>query len=162
MSNATAVLRWIEQTWLSDALRQSDWAVMALEAVHLLGLALLGGWAVIVGLAALRSGGLRGIAVAKFVRELRPLALTGLALMVGSGSLIALSMPFKYYHNIAFRWKMTLLASALTVTFLLFAASGETWAGSSARSAVQRRVLALLSLLLWLGVGFSGRLIGFL
>jgi hypothetical protein len=157
MSNVTAALRWIELTRISGAIRQSDWAVMALEAVHLIGLALLGGSAVMVGLAALRRGGLRGITVAKFVNELRLLALAGLVLMVGSGGLIALSMPFKYYHNVAFQWKMLLLAGAVTVTLLLSRAS----AGNPANSAGQR-VLALLSLALWLGVGFSGRLIGFL
>jgi hypothetical protein len=50
MLTDTAVLTWIEQTALSRAVRQSDWAVMALEAIHLLGLALLGGSAVIVAL----------------------------------------------------------------------------------------------------------------
>ena len=157
MSNVTAVLRWIELTRISAAIRQSDWAVMALEAVHLLGLALLGGSAVIVGLAALRRGRFRGITVAKFVSGLQLPGLVGLVLMVGSGGLIALSMPFKYYHNAAFQWKMLLLVCAVTVTVLLSRVS----AGNPASSTGQR-VLALLSLLLWLGVGFSGRLIGFL
>jgi hypothetical protein len=151
MADVTAALRWIELTRLSGAIRQSGWAVMALEAVHLVGLALLGGAAVIVGLAALRRGGLSGITVAKFVTALRPIGLIGLVLMVGSGSLIALSMPFKYCHNVAFQWKMLLLVCSITVSVAL----------SRAPAAVQR-LLALLSLLLWLGVGISGRLIGFL
>jgi hypothetical protein len=136
------ILSWVEQTSLSTAIRQSDWGVMALEAVHLLGLALLGGAAVIV---ALRRA---DIPLQTFVRDLRPVALTGLALMVLSGTLIALSMPFKYYNNTAFQWKMVLLACSVVATCRL------------ARS--PSRVLALLSLILWLSVGVSGRLIGFL
>jgi hypothetical protein len=139
---AETVLRWIEQTSLSSVIRQSDWAVMALEAVHLLGLALLGGAAVI---ATLRHA---DIPLRTFVRELRPVALTGFALMALSGTLIALSMPFKYYNNAAFQWKMLLLVCAVISTLWL--------AGRPSR------VLALLSLILWLSVGFSGRLIGFL
>jgi hypothetical protein len=136
---ADTVLRWVEQTSLSSAIRQSDWAVMALAAVHLLGLALLGGAAVIV---ALRR------AEKTFVRELRPMALTGFALLLLSGTFITLSMPFKYYNNTAFQWKMILLVCAVFSTLRL--------------SRKPARVLALLCLILWLGVGSSGRLIGFL
>jgi hypothetical protein len=161
MSSAGEMLRWLEQTHLSAVIRRSGWAVMALEAAHLLGLALLGGAAVIVGLAALYRGGLRGIGVARFVTELRWLALGGLLLLVASGSLIALSMPFKYYNNVAFQAKMMLLACALSVTLLLSGATRQPGAGDRQEPAVQR-VLALLALLLWTGVGLSGRLIGFL
>jgi len=145
MLTDTAVLTWIEQTNISSAIRQSDWAVMALEAVHLLGLALLGGTAVIIALSAARR---TAPTIGTFVTELRPVAFVGLALMVLSGALIAWSMPFKYYNNAAFQWKMVLLACALLVAGLL--------------TRKPSRVLALLSLLLWLSVGFSGRLIGFL
>lgn len=137
---ADTFLHWIEQTALSTTLRQSDWAVMALEAVHLLGLALLGGAAVITTL--------RHLDVRTSVRELRPVALTGFLLLALSGTLIALSMPFKYYNNTAFQWKMVLLLGSVIVTLRL------------ARK--PSRILALLSLILWLSVGFSGRLIGFL
>jgi hypothetical protein len=136
------ILGWLEHTSLSTAIRQSDWAVMALEAVHLLGLALLGGTAVIVTLRR------ASIPMRTFVRELRPVALTGFALMVLSGTLIALSMPFKYYNNTAFQWKMVLLVCSVAASLRL------------ARK--PSRVLALLSLILWLSVGLSGRLIGFL
>jgi hypothetical protein len=145
MLTDTAVLTWIEQTALSGAVRQSDWAVMALEAVHLLGLALLGGSAVIVALSTMRHA---PPSLSTFVTELRPVALTGLILMALSGALIAWSMPFKYYNNSAFQWKMVLLLGALAAAYRL--------------TRQPTRILALLSLILWLGVGFSGRLIGFL
>jgi len=145
MLTDTAVLTWIEQTALSRAVRQSDWAVMALEAVHLLGLALLGGSAVIVAFSSLRRS---PPSLGTFVAELRPVALAGLILMALSGVLIAWSMPFKYYNNNAFLWKMVLLICALRAAYRL--------------TNQPSRILALLSLMLWLGVGFSGRLIGFL
>src|ERR1700761_6105291 len=100
------LLSGIQATAISTAIRRSDWAVMALEAVHLLGLALLGGAACITALAALRRTGLRGIALSTFARGLRPLFAAGLVLMAVSGVLIVLAMPFKYYLNTAFRIKM--------------------------------------------------------
>src|SRR6202034_4067993 len=113
MPDHTALLGWIQHTGLSTLIRQSSWAVMALESVHLIGLALLGGAAVVAALAALRHEGLRGMSVSALVTGLAPLSRVGLFLMVISGTLIALSMPFKYYANAAFRWKMLLLSLAL-------------------------------------------------
>jgi hypothetical protein len=150
------LLSWIQHTSISTAIRRSDWAVMALEGVHLLGLALLGGAACIIALAALRRLGLRGLSVATLAQGLRPLFVAGFVLMAASGALIVLSMPFKYYLNTAFRLKMALLVAAIAATAWLLRLSGSL--GSAAR----QRGLALLSALLWLGVGFSGRLIGFL
>ncbi len=157
MSDPGEFLHWIERTWLSAVIRQSDWAVMALEAVHLLGLALLGGAALLAAMAAIR-GNLGGVSLGRWVNGLRPMIRTGLILMALSGTAIAISMPFKYYSNPAFRWKMGLLACALVVTAALARASRDT---RRSRPAVLR-ALALLALWLWLGVGFSGRLIGFL
>jgi hypothetical protein len=149
------LLNWIQHTPVSIAIRRSDWAVMALEAVHLLGLALLGGAVGIIALAALRRTGLRGISAATLVLGLRPLFAAGLLLMTASGALIVVSMPFRYYLNAAFRVKMLLLLAAIVATaWLLRMGRGTVFTD-------RQRALALLSALLWLGVGFSGRLIGF-
>ena len=129
---------------------------MALEAVHLLGLALLGGSVCIITLAALRRGGLRGMSVATLSQGLRPLLATGLVLMAVSGAMIAMAMPYKYYLNGAFRLKMALLIVAMAATARLLRMGAHPFAPE------QPRGLALFSGLLWLSVGFSGRLIGFL
>lgn len=150
------LLLWIQQTPLSIAIRHSDWAVMGLESVHLLGLALLGGSATLIALAAIQRGGLHGLSVPMLTRGLMPLLTTGLVLMVISGTLIAQSMPYRYYLNGAFRTKMLLLVAAIATTGWLLRTSTAT------SRVVAHRMLALLSFLLWLGVGVSGRLIGFL
>ena len=129
---------------------------MALEAVHLLGLALLGGAACVIALAAVHRAGLRGLSVARLAQGLRPLLGLGLLLMGASGALIVASMPFKYYLNSAFRLKMLLLVAAVVVT------TGLLRMGHVSAPIARLRGLALLSALLWLAVGFSGRLIGFL
>jgi hypothetical protein len=70
-------------------------------------------------------------------------------------------MPFKYYGNAAFRWKMMLLLLAVATTVALVRSAGHIGLSVDNRGPRQR-VLALIALLLWLAVGFSGRLIGFL
>ena len=147
-------------TRLSTAIRESTWAVMTMEAVHLIGLTLLGGPAIIVGLGALHSRGLRGLSVSTLTAGLLPVFRVGLVLMAVSGSLITVSMPFKYYGNEAFRWKMLLLILALATTAVLVRLSRLE--GLASRQQMLQRGLALAALILWFGVGFSGRLIGFL
>jgi len=150
------LLDWIQATPLSVTVRRSDWAVMEFESVHLLGLALLGGAVTIAALAALRADGLRGLRLTPLLRELRPVIVTGLALMAASGTLIAWSMPYRYYLNPAFRAKMLLLAPAVLLT------AGLTRRLTSSSSNLRLRTETLLAWLLWLGVGISGRLIGYL
>jgi hypothetical protein len=150
------LLSTIQNTALSTAIRRSDWAVMALEAVHLLGLALLGGAACLTALAAVRRTGLRGLSLPTLAQGLRPLFVTGFGLMTVSGAFIVLAMPFKYYLNAAFRIKMLLLAAAVAATaWLLREAVGPI-------PLSRQRALAVVAALIWLAVGFSGRLIGFL
>jgi len=129
---------------------------MGLESLHLLGLALLGGVASVLAIAALRRDGLRGLSVAELARGTLPLQAAGFTLMTVSGALIAWSMPHKYYLNAAFRLKMALLLAAIATT---------AWLRRSAMrqgSAAARRAAALMAFLLWLAVGLSGRWIGFL
>ena len=78
--------------------------------------------------------------------------LTGIPLMA--------SLAFsKYYFNEAFRLKMYFLGVALLFTFLVrqcVAMGGDVRANSAAAKAV-----AIVSVLLWSGVGIMGRGIGF-
>jgi hypothetical protein len=93
---------------------------------------------------------------------LLPVLWIGLVLMALSGSLITVSMPFKYYNNTAFRWKMVLLVLALATTGWLLRSSRPAGVATSPDRGALQRGLAVSALVLWFGVGFSGRLIGFL
>jgi hypothetical protein len=165
MHESDILLSWIQHTGPSTVIRQSSWAVMALESVHLVGLALLGGAAVVAALGALRAAGLGGMSVPTLITGLAPLRRVGLFLMVISGALITLSMPFKYYANAAFRWKMLLLGVALLTSWALRRISNSSMPVAATPVRDRRRApraLSLAVLLLWLGVGCCGRLIGFL
>jgi hypothetical protein len=158
----TTVLSAVMHTHLSRTIRESTWAVMAFEAVHLIGLTLVGGPAIIIGLAALRRHGLRGLSVPTLTKSLLPVLWIGLLLMALSGLLITVSMPFKYYNNMAFRWKMVLLVLALATTAWLLRTARPASGNPSPDRGTLQRGLAICALVLWFGVGFSGRLIGFL
>jgi hypothetical protein len=158
----TTILSALMHTDLSRVIRESTWAVMAFESVHLIGLTLLGGPAIIIGIAAMRREGLRGLSVPGLTDALLPVLWSGLLLMAASGILITVSMPFKYYNNLAFRWKMVLLVLALAATAGLSRSTRLTNRHISPSRGSRQRGLAIFALMLWFAVGFSGRLIGFL
>ena len=80
--------------------------------------------------------------------------------MIATGiPLLASLAESKYYGNEAFRLKMYFLAAALLFTFTIrqrFALTDRPVPNS-----LQTRMIAVVSVLLWSGVGIMGRGIGF-
>jgi hypothetical protein len=137
-------------------LGQSTWRIAGLLTVHLFGLTLLLGTVVLTGLNLL---GLfqRQKAPAQLRREMQPVMLTGLALMLLTGGLIFTGGAEAYFAGYWFRLKMMLLAAALIfhVTVYRFVTGGQRPA------ALVRRITGLAMLLLWFGVACAGRAIAF-
>jgi len=151
--------RWLSHTSFSVYLRHSTWGFAVIETVHLLGLAAFGGSILIVDLRLLGVG-LRRQPVERIAREMWPIALGSLALMVASGLLLVTTGPLKYYYSPSFRIKMLLFVVAAAFYFTLHRRALQR--GEDAAITVWPRVAALISLALWLGVGLAGRAIGFL
>jgi hypothetical protein len=137
-------------------LGMSTWRIAGLLTAHLFGLTLLLGSVVLTGLNLL---GLfqRQKAPAQLRREMQPVMLTGLTLMVLSGGLIFTGGAEAYFAGYWFRLKMMLLAAALIfhVTVYRIVARRET------RATIARRLTGALMLLLWFGVACAGRAIAF-
>ena len=144
-------------TWLSVAMRDSTWGFAIVEVGHLLALAILGGTILILDLRLLGLG-LRRQSVSRIAQELFPLLLGSLIFMFISGVLLVATDPMKYYESPAFRLKALLLLLAIIVHFLLHYKAVQS--GSSLGAATWTRAGAILSLVLWLGVGVAGRAIG--
>ena len=150
--------QWCEASALSTAIRNSLWLFPVIEAVHLLGLAMMGGVVLLVDMR------LMGLAVARksaaaLARELEPWLISTLIVMLTTGALLYTSEPIKLYYNGAFWMKMEFLASAIIFTFTIrrtVLAAGEARVGL-----LWGRLVALISISLWAGVGVGGRAIGF-
>ena len=149
--------QWCEATWLGQLVRDSLWLFPVIEAVHLLGLSLLGGALLMVDLRLLGLGA-RNQSIAEIERGARPWLVAGVAVMLSTGSLLFLSEAVKCYHNPSFWVKITTLPFALLFTFAVRQriASREGFA-TSWRS----RLLATASLALWFTVAAAGRWIGY-
>jgi len=127
--------------------------------IHLLGLVMLVGG---IGILDLRLAGLfRRIPAAPLSSALTPIAIAGLVLMIPSGATMFASDATTLVHSSTFRWKLLLitlaLANAVAFRFL--------WQGKIARWDAEPpaagRLMAAVSLLLWLSVAACGRMIAY-
>jgi hypothetical protein len=151
-------VQWCNQSALGQGIHNSAWLFPAIEVVHLLALALVGGTVLIVDLR-LWDVGFRREPVAQLARDVYPWMLAGLAAMLLSGMLLFLSEALRMYRNDAFRAKMAVLAVALVFTFTV--RRKATLHAASGVPALRGRLVGLISLTLWTGVGLCGRAIGF-
>ena len=145
----------LEYTWIGAAIRESTWLFPAVEAVHLLGLALLGGAVLIVDFRLLGIG-VRGVTPVDLARAAKPWLLAAIACMFLTGVPLFLSEAVKCYYNTSFWVKMTGLVIALTYTFgvrgKVLALPPGDW---------RQRLGGGFSLTVWLVVAAAGRWIGF-
>lgn len=149
---------WLATTPVGLYMRDSTNGFAAVEAVHLLGLAVLGGTVLLLSLAALRVA-LTGQAASVTARGLRPVFWGALVTMLATGFLLLASKPLRYFLSDAFRLKMALLALGVGLYLYLSKRLTASVDGQPSR-AVQAASLLLLAA--WLGVGLAGRFIGLL
>ena len=133
------LFQWCEASTIGSAIRTSPWAFAVVESIHLLGLAAIGGAVLVVDLRLLGLG-LRRQSVREVARDAQPWLLGSLAVMVTTGAALFLSVAIAFTFTV--RRKVT--------------------ANDTARSRpVEQKLVAIVSLALWLGVAASGRWIGF-
>jgi len=155
-----AVFQWLEKTSLSVAINESLWAFAVVEAIHLLALAVIGGAVLVVDLRLL------GLAfqrqkVADLARIAQPWFLWSLFGMLLTGFILFLSLAAsKYYVHTYFWVKMYFLAAAMIFSFTVrqWIIMGDDVRANSGLA----KLVAIVSLFLWSGVGFAGKAIGYI
>jgi hypothetical protein len=148
-----AAFEWLQHTYLAEAIRHSAALIATLESIHLIGMALLIGTILMVDLSLLGHG-IGRQPVARIARELRGWTTAGLAIMLASGPLILSSEAIRCYRTPAFWIKMLLLGMAVAFHFTIHrrvTMAEPPVARSSAR------VVASVSLALWVGVALAGK-----
>jgi hypothetical protein len=150
--------QWCEATSIGTAIRSSPWAFAVIESVHLVGLSVIGGAVLLVDLRLLGFG-LRDQRVADVARAAEPWFVGSLAVMLVTGIALFLSESTKCYGSAAFWVKMTSFALATLFAFTI--RRRVTLAEETRVRPIWFKLVALVSLALWFGVGASGRWIGF-
>ena len=154
--------QWLEKTSSSIALHESLWMYPLVESVHVLTLCLFVGLAVMLDLRLLGVT-MRRAPVSQVVSQLLPWMAAGFALMVLSGAALFYAIPVKTYLNIFFRIKLLMLTLAGLNAWVFHRTVYRRAAEWNVDAATPpgAKVAAGLSLLLWAGIVFAGRMIAY-
>lgn len=147
----------LRDVWVAMAIRDSSWLLPAIESTHLLGLAVLLGSILVVNLRFFGLG-LRRTPAARVAEQLAPVTLTALVISILSGSLLFTTDPPKYWCDKLFPYKMAILGAAILFQFTVHRKVTRT-AEAKIRPG-WGKLVAGLSLVLWMGVAVAGRGIG--
>lgn len=154
---------WLGATGLATFLAENPLAFPVLEILHVLAISLVLGAVFIFDLRLL-NWGWRAFPAGQLLDTLRPFALTGFVLAVGSGFFLFASQPVSYLASSIFQLKLLLLLAA-GANFLLFHAalgrSAPGWDTAGGAIPVPARLSALASLAIWTAILLAGRFVGF-
>jgi len=157
-----AILRWLEASALATRIRDSLYLFPFLESIHVIGLALVFGTIAIIDLRLLGAASTER-PFKRMASDILKWTWIAFGLTAATGSLMFITNAGVYYHNFYFRTKMALLVLA-AVNMLSFeltlGRSVHRWDKATAAPPAGR-VVAVLSLVIWISVIFAGRLIGF-
>ena len=152
------LFQWFENSGVGEAIRSSSWLFPVIESFHLLGLAVIGGAVLVVDLR-LFGFGLRRQSVAQLAADAQRWFIGSLIVMLTTGILLFTSEAIKCYYHAAFWVKMTCLLLAIIFTFTV--RHKVAMAEENGVNPLRRKMVALISISLWSGVGIGGRWIGF-
>jgi hypothetical protein len=156
MSALLPVFRWFATSWLGIAVSGSNWLFPAIEAVHIVALALLLGAIILLDLRILGIG-LKNKPVPQLANELSPWIFSSLVVILLSGFALFASEAMKVYGSFPFQLKIILLVAAIVFQFAVISRIAR-------RDSIHRlasKLSAVFSIALWVGVGLAGRAIGF-
>jgi uncharacterized membrane protein len=151
------IFRFFDDSWIGNLIADSNWLFPAIEAVHIVALALLLGAILVLNLRLLGLK-LTSKPVGQLARELSPWVFCSLVIILATGVLLFASEAMKSYASVPFQIKMVMLFTAIVFHYTIY---GRLTRADEAKSA-WAKLAAVISIVLWTGVGAAGRAIGFL
>jgi len=150
-----------DTSW-SVGLHESELAYSIIESIHVWTLCLFFGLVMMFDLRLL-GWTLQKVPVSEVVRRLLPWTIAGFIIMVISGTILFYAIPLRSYQSIFFRFKMLLLLLAALNVWMFHSRVFPTVATWDAQRVPPRaaRIAGAVSLMLWIGIVFSGRMIAY-
>ena len=156
------MLEWLEGTSLALLISRSTWLYPILEIIHITGIVLLVGPALIFDFRLL--GLLRNIAVSTLAEQVLPWSRRGLFLLaIPSGLLLFISNAVTLGNSVLFWLKMLLLLFAVlnTVVFHRFIFPSYMKNNEPIPLPLTAKAAAVTSMLLWIAIIACGRLLAY-
>jgi uncharacterized membrane protein SirB2 len=153
------ICEWIDQTAMSQWIKEAAWVVPTVQTVHILAIAVVASSALMLDLRLIGVFWANRPIEAVKARFL-PLIWWPLLLLLATGIIMITAEPARSLKNPAFQLKMLLLIGALIVTGLFqFLHRRDASLGEGPRSAAV--TLAIVSIALWSSIIFAGRWIAY-
>jgi hypothetical protein len=154
--------QWLSETHLSHWLREAPYPFPILLIAHVLTIALLGG-TVLMGNLRVLGKALREVPVSEVIGQFRAWKWFAFALMLVTGTFVAMSDPMEYYGNIMFWISMGVLVlagvNAAVFRYGIYRSVAE-WDTAAVTPPGARR-WAGVSIFLWIALILAGRATAF-
>jgi hypothetical protein len=157
-----ALCAWLERTPFSHELQTREWAMPAVQTVHLLAIATVMASALFLNLRLLRVR-MADVPLSRVLARFVPVILGSVVILLLSGVVMIFAEPERALLNPVFALKMALLAGVLVLTAATIAPVRRIpafWESGKARPRLLR-AMALLSTGLWVAVLCAGRWIAY-
>ena len=136
---------WCGETWLGTTVRDTVWAFPVIETFHLLALAVLLGSILIVNLRAF------GIGASQPRPDFSRWITLSIIVLIASGIPMMMSEPMKCYESVSFPIKIALLLIGILWHYTV----QRKWSLSATSS--KAKLAAIISILIWAGIGIAGK-----
>jgi len=153
---------WLEHTPVSQAIQTINWIVPAVQTVHILAIAAVMGSALMINLRLVGVLG-RDQPLPRFSSRFLPVIWWALPVLLATGIVMIVGEPVRSLENPIFQLKMCMVVTAIAITLgfqLPLGKNPSFWESSGGRRAASR-LLAVLSLAIWVGIIFAGRWIAY-
>jgi hypothetical protein len=158
-----AFCEWLSMTPPSQFIQNVSWIIPSVQTVHIICISILIG---AIGMVDLRILGfaMRSQSTSTLSRRLLPYVWWALPILLITGSILAIGEPSRSLENLAFQVKMILVVLGIVVTLIFQNALKKDeafWELSPARRA-SAKLLAVVSLAIWVAIIFAGRYIAYM
>ena len=162
MTAMRTLFEWVNTFPSSIFLRESFFWFPALLTTHVVGMCLFAGLVIMMDLRLLGVGNLR-TPFSQVQRRLFPWQVTGMVISATTGATLLYSQPMRYYDNVYFWVKMTMLVlagvNAMAFHFSTYL-SVVKW-DTDVKMPSRAKMAAAVSLALWAFIIVSGRLMAY-
>ena len=158
-----AFCQWLSDTPLSLTIQNVTWIIPTVQSIHILSIAIVISSVFLVDLRLLNVVG-RSVPTAVYTERFLPWIWPTLVVLLCTGTILVIGEPGRSLQNPAFQFKMATLILAMGLTFALqrpLKADPSYWESDNRRKTVAR-LIAVVSLILWVSILFAGRWIAYM